>query len=126
MLRSVTTIPGNGLTTPRTFRREFYVESPSGSKTFPMAGIPNGARITGVRHKTDTGTVDFNVELRDETTPFTSSTTKLFSSDKQASTTSALETVFTNNLSPGKKLHYVESAVASSPTKVEVVVEGVY
>lgn len=71
------------------------VDTPVEGDAFQIVGIPTAATIKSVRHIIVSSTsVVFNIEHRAEATPFTTSTTKVWNSDKTATTTSAEETSF--------------------------------
>lgn len=111
-------------TKQRVRTKTVYIESPAASDVFTFAFVPDAVTLVQVRAVTDTGTVDFNVERRATDTPDVAGT-DILSSDLQATAAGANTTTFDNGGAVGAEqwLAFVASAVASSPTKLWVMVE---
>lgn len=109
----------------RTHSRIIYIESPTASDVFPVTYVPDTATVIAIRGVTDTGTVTFNIEKRGKFTPATTGTDVL-NTDMVADATGEEETDaadMSEAVSADNWLVYVASAVASSPTKLWVVIE---
>ena len=98
------------------------VQGPQVGETYlKIKGLPQAATIREVRASTDTGTVDFNIEVRSD---FHSAGTDLFASDKQATTTEQTWTAFASPSAGAKTdLFVTVSATSGSPNVVDVNVE---
>lgn len=98
-----------------------YLEDNDASDEFPLAYVPQDATVIAVVHKTDAGTVDYNIEKRSKLTP-DSSGTNIWTVDEQASSTGEEITSFNSaSISAGSWLTFSASAV-SSATKLWVAV----
>jgi len=107
----------------KTVRKILYIEDPTAADVFPLLSVADNCTLVRVTHKTDTGTVDFNLEKRAEGTPATAGT-NVWTVDKQASSTSTAETTFDSAAIPADNwLVYAASAAASSPTKLWITIE---
>lgn len=97
-----------------------YIENPVAADEFVIAYCPNACTMKRVVLKTDAGTIDGNIFIRDETTP-DSGTTKIWAADKQATSTGTAYTSFdTAAIGTGKVLVWKASAKGGSPTKLWV------
>ena len=100
----------------------WYIENPTTSDDYVAKNVPVAATIDSVIHKTDQGTVDFNVEKRAKLTP-DSAGTNLFAADEQATNTGQEETTFNSaGITAQQWLHLDISATAGGPTKVWIAV----
>lgn len=73
----------------------FQVLTPEDGETYSLR-FAAAVTITEITHITDVGTVDFNFEIRGDTTPFTTGTKVWTGGDKTANTTHSKETSFDN------------------------------
>lgn len=104
-------------------KKEGTSYGPLATDIIPLGKFADNCTIVNVTHKTDTGTVDFNLEKRAAGTPATTGT-KVWSADKQADSSYTIETSFTSaSITADQWLVYVASAVASSPTELWISIE---
>lgn len=107
----------------KTVTKTLYVESPTASDELPIAFLADDATLIAVRAITNAGTVDFNIEKRNELTPGTSGA-NVWSADKQATSSGLEQTAFDSGaISADQWLHFSASAVSGSPAKLWVTVE---
>jgi len=111
-------IPLKPVVTYRTQTVSWYIEDPVASDNDLLTReIPDASSITEVIFGTDTGTVDFNIEIRNKLTPLTAGT-DILAADDQAGTTGESVTSFSvTAISAGSWIVLDISAVASSPTE---------
>lgn len=105
---------------PDEWERFLYVESPTASDAYPLlfSGRRPG-RMIYIAGGTDAGTVDFNVEVRSNLTPFTSGT-DIMASELQATTSGATATSFSVRTWMEYSVPFYVSSAASSATKLLV------
>jgi hypothetical protein len=102
-------------TEARRVAKVIYIEDPLATDAFPLGYVPHAATLVAVRAVTDVGTVDFNIEKRAKLTPDVAGT-DIWTVDKQATTSGLEQTSFdSGSVGEDQWLHYVASAVASSP-----------
>jgi hypothetical protein len=73
-----------------------YIEPPALADEYPITIITQNIRFTKVWAQTDANTVDFNIEFRALTTPFTDGT-EILSSDLQATSSGVSTTTFVSS-----------------------------
>lgn len=97
-----------------------YIVNPIATDDFPLAFIHSAATVISIVAVTDVGTVDFNIEKRNQLTPDVAGT-DIDGSEMQATTSGLNQTSFTaGDIDPDTWLNYNASAVATTPTKVWV------
>lgn len=102
--------------------RIIYIQDIEGTDDFPLGYVPQGCTVTKVVHKTDTGTVTYNIEKRAQLTPDLAGT-NIWTVDEVASSTGEVITSFDSaSISADQWLNFNASAVASSPTKLWIAV----
>jgi len=102
-----------------THTKQFYIENPTSSDSYPIAFMPAATTISEVWAETDTGTVDFNIEFRPHGSAETATSTQLWTADKTADDDGYNTTTFNDDTVPTDSwLTYTSSATASSPTKL--------
>ena len=112
-------------TLAREYAKEFYLESPTASDDLPLFWWPENYTITECWGVTDAGTVTFQLNHRPRTAPF-SAGTDVFTSAMVADTNGESKTSgdFTDATVDGDRVvFYDSSAVASSPTKLLILVK---
>ncbi len=111
-----------GMTNALKISMVFYIEDPVAGKEYPVQMAPAAFTIDKIKHMTDVGTVDFNIEER--VTPNVTGV-NVFASDEQATSTYQTETAFSNDSIDAEDPIAIDiSAVASSPTKLWVYILG--
>lgn len=118
------TLDGARLSTKnRTLTKIVYIESPTGTDSFPIAFLADAVTLVQVRGVTDVGTVDFNIEHRATDAPDVPGTDTL-SAALQASSGGAVSTDFSDATVPGERwLNFNASGVSASPGKLWVALE---
>lgn len=107
----------------KTITSTLYIGDPTATDEFPIKQIPFDATMVSVIAVTDTGTVDFNIEIRGRLTPFLYGN-PIWTLDEVA-TSSGLEQIYfdSDSINADQRLYYVASATASSPTQLDITVE---
>jgi len=107
----------------RKYTKVFYIESPTNADNYPICFCDEASTVNEVWAETDTGTVDFNIEKRAHGSA-ESAGTNIFTSDVQADDDGYNTTTINSpTVSADYWLFYCSSAVASSPTKLWIVVK---
>lgn len=106
-----------------THQKMIYIEEPESTDVYPIVKVAKDMTISRLTHKVDTGTIDFNLDVRAEGTPETSGT-NVWTAYKQATTASTVETSFTSSaVTDNQWLVYAASGTTGTPTKLWVSVE---
>lgn len=105
------------------YSKIIYIKTPEVTDKFPSFSVGSGTyTITRITHKTEAGTVDWNLEERAEATPGTAGT-NIYASDEQSGTASSTDTSFSNdNMAAYSQFFFEISAVSGSPTDLNIVV----
>jgi len=104
----------------KTVAKMIYIENPTATDSFPLGYVPDAATCVAVRAQTNTGTVDFNIEKRAKTSPF-SAGTDIWTADKQATSAGLEQLSFDSGaVSADRWLQFAASAVSGTPTKLVI------
>lgn len=94
----------------------WYVESPAADTDLPGLFVFHPVEIVEIFTWTDTGTVDFNIEIRSDPD---AAGTNILTADVQATSSGVSSTAFAVSEVDGRNwLAVAASAIASSPTKL--------
>jgi hypothetical protein len=85
--------------------------------------FPNASELVTCRHRTISGTIDFNLELRAFANWNTVAGTEVFASDKTIDSTETEETVFATGSIPAGTLLCVVFSGAASPASAGIILE---
>lgn len=102
------------------------IDDPTATDEFQIFKLgPRAGRITRVAYKTDAGTWDFNVRIRDDSKPDDATgQTSLFAADKQATSTWAIVTSgFSDFTLDARQWLVIDSSAMSGATRLYLSIE---